>query len=188
VAPHQLAAQYQSWRATEAADAQQVHRGYALMQYLYLGLGADWPNWAVQLAGTAVLLLPVALGWRRWGDPEFRRLFLCSLLVYVVLFNHQSERATFVIAYAGIVIWYVSSPATRLHVAVLALTLVVMVIHDVDIVPRWVKNQILIPYRVKGIPLLVAWGMMQWELLIRARRGVSAAPSNPAPAPDVRPT
>jgi len=47
----------------------------------------------------------------------------------------------------------------------MALTLLVMVVHDVDVVPRWVKYDFLVPYRIKGIPCLVAWFVMQWELL-----------------------
>jgi len=182
VPPHQLAAQYRSWHAMEAADAS--NRGYALMQYLYM-VGLDWPNWPVQLAGTTLLLLPLALGRRRWDDAAFRRLFLCTLLVYLVLFNHQSERATFVIAYTGIAIWYVSAPTERLRTAVMTLTLLVMVVHDVDIVPRWVKNEILIPYRIKGIPCLVAWLVMEWQLFVTARRSAPGETprSQTAPAP-----
>ena len=187
VPPHELLAQYRSWRAIEAADAAQVHRGYALMEYLYLWFGADWPNWPVQLAGTALLLLPVALGGRggQWGDLAFRRLFLCSLLVYMVLFNHQSERATFVIAFTGIAIWYVSGPSSRWRTAVMAFTLLVMVLHDVEIVPRGVKNEILIPYRIKGLPCLVAWLVMQWELCVTALRKSpgETLPAGSAPAP-----
>ena len=186
VPAQELMAQYRSWRAIEAADT--LNRGYSMMQYLYMWLGADWPNWPVQLAATALLLLPLGLGRTRWSDPEFRRLFLCSLLVYVVLFNHQSERATFIIAYTGIVIWYVSFGPQRLRTAIMALTLFVMVLHDVDIVPRWVKAEILIPWRVKGIPCLVAWLAMQRDLLVTALRSESAgspragsAPAQPAP-------
>src|SRR5256885_14742977 len=51
----------------------------------------------------------------------------------------------------------------------MALTLLVMVAHDVDVVPRWVKYDLLVPYRIKGIPCLVAWFVMQWELLVTAR-------------------
>jgi len=94
---------------------------------------------------------------------------LCSLLVYSVLFNHASESPSFVVAYAGIAIWYVSSPPSRVRAVVMALTLLVMVVHDVDVVPRWVKYDFLVPYRIKGIPCLVVWFVMQWELLVTAR-------------------
>ncbi len=168
VPARELVAQYRSWQAIEAADT--LNRGYSLMQYLHMGLGVDWPNWPVQMAGTALLLLPLAIGRAEWSEPRFRRLFLCSLLVYVVLFNHQSERATFVIAYTGIIVWYVGSGPSVLRTAILALTLAMMVVHDVEIVPYWVKSEIFIPYRLKGIPCVVAWFVMQGELLAQARR------------------
>src|SRR5216684_840794 len=93
LSPHELIAQYPSWGTIEASDAERINRGYSVMQYLYVWFGADWPLWPVQLAGTLVLLAPLALRRLRWGDAGFRLLFLCSLLVYFVLFNHQSERA-----------------------------------------------------------------------------------------------
>src|SRR5881296_586698 len=167
ISPADLLAQYRSWHAIEAKDA--LLRGYSLMHYVHTAFGVDWPNWPQQAAGTGLLLLPLALRSDRWEALEFRRLFLCSLLVYSVLFNHASESPSFVVAYAGIVIWYVSSPPTRLRTAVMALTLLVMVVHDVDLVPRWVKYDILVPYRIKGIPCLVAWFVMQWELLVTGR-------------------
>src|SRR2546427_4544384 len=107
IPPGDLLAQYRSWHAIEAKDA--LRRGYSLMHYVHAWFGVDWPNWPLQAAGTTLLLLPVALRPDRWASLEFRRLFLCSLLVYAVLFNHASESPSFVVAYAGIVIWYVSS-------------------------------------------------------------------------------
>jgi hypothetical protein len=178
IAPAELLAQYGSWRAIEATDA--LRRGYSLMHYTHAWFGVAWPNWPLQVAGTALLLVPLALRRDRWDSLELRRLFLCSLLVYSVLFNHASESPSFVVAYAGIVIWYVSSPPSRLRTAVLALTLLVMVVHDVDVVPRWVKREILVPYRIKGIPCLVAWFVMQWELLVMRR---STPPPDPGRFP-----
>jgi len=64
VSPAQLLAQYDSWRAIEAKDA--LLRGYSLMHYMHAWLGVDWPNWPQQAAGTALLLLPLALRSDRW--------------------------------------------------------------------------------------------------------------------------
>ena len=183
VSPDALAAQYRSWRAIEAADT--LNRGYSLMQYLYMWFGADWPNWPVQLAGTMLLLLPLALGRRRWGEYRFRLRFFCSILVYVVLFNHQSETATFVIAFTGIAIWYVSSERNPWRTAVVAAMLLVMLLHDVEIVPLWVKDQIFVPHRLKGIPCVAAWFAMQAELFATALRNESAGSALPGTAPEL---
>ena len=181
IPPADLLAQYRSWHAIEAKDT--LLRGYSLMHYVHAWFGVNWPNWPQQAVGTALLLLPLALRSDRWEALEFRRLFLCSLLVYSVLFNHASESPSFVVAYAGIVIWYVSSPPSPLRTAVMALTLLVMVVHDVDVVPRWVKYDILVTYRIKGIPGLVAWFVMQWELLVTARSTRRVDPDSFSPPP-----
>jgi len=181
IPPADLLAQYRSWHAIEAKDT--LLRGYSLMHYVHAWFGVNWPNWPQQAVGTALLLLPLALRSDRWEALEFRRLFLCSLLVYSVLFNHASESPSFVVAYAGIVIWYVSSPPSPLRTAVMALTLLVMVVHDVDVVPRWVKYDILVTYRIKGIPGLVAWFVMQWELLVTARSTPRVDPDSFSPSP-----
>ena len=183
VSPDALAAQYRSWRAIEAADT--LNRGYSLMQYLYMWFGADWPNWPVQLAGTVLLLLPLALGRRRWREYRFRLRFFCSILVYAVLFNHQSETATFVIAFTGIAIWYVSSERNPWRTAVVAAMLLAMLLHDVEIVPLWVKDQIFVPHRLKGIPCVAAWLAMQAELLATGLRSESAGSALPGTAPEL---
>src|SRR2546423_1668603 len=118
VPPHELAAQYRSWWTIETSDAGRGNRGDSVMQYLYQWLGADWPHWPVQLAGTLLLLAPLALERRRWSDRAFRLRFLCSLLIYLVLFNHQSERASFVIAYTGLSLLYAASAPDPLRTGI----------------------------------------------------------------------
>jgi Glycosyltransferase family 87 len=164
IPPHELAAQYRSWWTIEQSDAARINRGDSVMQYLYLWFGADWPNWPVQVAGTVLLLLPVALPRTHWGDPVWRLRFLCSLLVYFVLFNHQSERASFVIAYTGLFLWYVLSAPDPVRTTLAVAGVAVLVLHDVQILP-WEWRRVLIYYRVKGLPCLFAWFVMQAEFL-----------------------
>jgi Glycosyltransferase family 87 len=164
IPPHELIAQYRSWWTIEMSDASRVNRGDSVMQYLYRWFGADWPNWPVQLAGTALLLAPLALERAHWNDRAFRLRFLCSLLVYLVLFNHQSERASFVIAYTGLFVWYAVSAPDPLRNTIALAGLAALLLQDVQLLP-WAVHDALGRYRVKGIPCLVAWLVMQAELL-----------------------
>jgi hypothetical protein len=101
-----LVGQYQSWYEMGAVDA--LDRGGSVMRLLNLAFGYDGPNWPVQLAGTAMLLAPLARG--RWSDARHRKLFLASLLLYAVIFNHKAEQPSFVIAMVGVAIWYAVKP------------------------------------------------------------------------------
>jgi hypothetical protein len=170
VSPAELAAQYQSWRAVESIDALSVGGGGGgglyggVMQQLRLIFGVSWPNWPVQLAGTMLLVLPLAR-WRNWQFAEARMRFLCALLVYMVIFNHQSESPSFVIAVTGIAIWFVSTPRSWWHTTVMVLTILIVSISSTDITPKSWQQHFFVHYRLKTIPCTLAWLTMMWELL-----------------------
>lgn len=119
--PSTLLAQYAWWRAVESVDA--VALGASVMRVLHEGFGVTWPNWPVQLAGTIALLLPL-LRRHQWGDRKFRVTYLSSLLVFMVIFNHQAERPSYIIAATGVAIWFLESPRdrARLSLALFSLT------------------------------------------------------------------
>ncbi|HEU4585059.1 MAG TPA: glycosyltransferase family 87 protein [Gemmatimonadaceae bacterium] len=120
LSPHELVAQYQAWVHLMRVDT--LARGQSVMGLLATAIPGAWPNWPVQLLGTLLFLAPLALRRDRWREPRFRLLFLASLLVYAVIFNHRAERSSFVIAVAGIVIWYVTGRATLWRTALLVLS------------------------------------------------------------------
>ena len=171
VSPSELAAQYQSWRAVESIDALSVGGGGGgglyggVMQQIRLIFGVSWPNWPVQLAGTVLLMLPLAR-WQNWQFADFRMRFLCALLVYMVIFNHQSESPSFVIAVTGIAIWFVISPRSWWHTTLMVLTILIVSISSTDITPKSWQQNFFVHYRLKTIPCTLAWFTMMWELLI----------------------
>lgn len=149
--PSRLLMQYQWWLQIEHADAADLAFGRSAMRLFRDWIGGTWPNWPVQAAATALLLAPLAVGAARWRDGAFRRHFLALLLMYSVLFNHQAERSSFVIASAGIAIWCLTPwrdgrvRAGRLLLAVPALL------------------------GLEALPLLVAWlaclaGILRWAV------------------------
>jgi hypothetical protein len=44
-----------------------------------------------------------------WSDPTQRRLMLAYTLLYCVIFNHKAEQPSYIIAIAGVAIWYAVS-------------------------------------------------------------------------------
>ena len=168
--PSALAAQYASWFRLESSDATASAMGGGaglyggVMYQLRQWLGVTWPNWPIQLAGTLILLAPLGR-LRCWSDPRFRVRFLCSVLVFVVIFNHQVESPSFVIAVAGIAIWFVTSERTKLDVALMALTILVVSLSSTELVPHAWQRDFFVRYRLKTIPCVLVWLVMQAELL-----------------------
>lgn len=141
-----LVAEYHSWFRIESLDA--LDRGYSVMGVAHDWLGVTWPNWVFQLAGAIVLVLPIALRRDRWNDVAFRRKLLGSVLMFVVLFNHQAEYESYLIAATGWVIWVFWS--RRLPARWILTALAMIALHP--------------------FPYFLAWIVLQMDLL----RGVSS--------------
>ncbi len=140
ISPHELVAQYVAWGAMLSSDARDLTFGRSVMSLARGLVGANVPNWPLQLGGAILLVLPLARRRQRWGQPTFRRRFLGSLLVFVVLFNHQAEHQSFVIASVGLAAWYLTEPRTLWRTVLLLLC-----ISGLDTVPYllvWLTMQV----------------------------------------------
>lgn len=158
-----LAAQYHWWHGIASHDA--PDRMFSIMQQVHLWLHVDWPNWPQQLAGVAILTLPLAARRDRLADPLFQRLFLASLLIFCVLFNHQAESPTFVLALCGVGIWFVSTPGSATDRSLLAFVLLGTTAVNSSLMPRTLRREFFDPYYFKTIPIFAVWIALQLLLL-----------------------
>ena len=177
-----LMAQYASWRAIEAKDA--FERGFTVMQMAELLFHQDWPNWPQQLGGTLLLVAPVLVRRAQWGDWTFRLTYLASVLVFCVIFNHQAESPTFVIAVAGAAIWFAAKPQwTTADWAFFAFFALGTILASSDAMPRSIQRDFFDRYHAKTVPTIVLWLVMQyqlWTMRANPERAIEAPQTTPA--------
>jgi len=161
LSPAQLAGQYHSWGAIQQSDA--LARGHSMMFQLEVWLGLGIPNWPIQLAAVIVLLAPLAR-LQYWGLERFRQLFLASVLMFCVLFNHKAESPTFVVALAGVALWFAAMPRTRGTWVVLWLVIVGTVLSSSEAMPRAIQEGFFEPWRLKILPVFLVWLLTQRAL------------------------
>jgi hypothetical protein len=162
----------------------------SIMNWLHAWFGVDWPKGIVQLIGGCLFLLPVVLAllryrWHSWqrdqftpgsvaANPDktiplqidsFRLTFLASLLVFLVIFNHKAESPMFILAVTGVAIWYSAFPQNCVRNFAMALVLVVTSLASTDLVPRHWRDTITTPLVLKTVPCILAWLVMQFDLL-----------------------
>ena len=171
-APGSMEAQYRSWYAIETRDAAPMARYGTGGADLYAGImgqfrvwfGVDWPHWPLQLTGLAILLLPVLVQRKRFGDRAFRIQLLASLLVFCVLFNHQAESPSYAIAMIGASIWFAASEPARWRIWLIAACVMVVNLGSTDLMPRAWYRDYYVQYLLKTVPLIPLWIVMQLEL------------------------
>ena len=147
--PSQLLAQYRSWAAIVLGDEGDLSFARSIMVVVRHWTGAATPNWMFQASATLILVTPIALRRSAWGDAAFRKSTLASLLIYVVIFNHQAENSSYIIASIGLAVWYLNSHRTAVRSLLLVLCLV----------------------GLEAIPYTIVWFWLQFDLLDGKRLG-----------------
>lgn len=158
--PSWLAHQYDDWLIVQRVDSGDP--GFSVMSLVRLWLGGYWSFWPQQLAGIVLLLAPIVVSNVR-ADLDARLRYLASLLIFCVIFNHQSEGPSFVIAMAGIGIWFALARRSWRHWLILAFVLVFSVLASSSLTPRPIRAE-LFDIRFKTVPVLVVWIILQFEL------------------------
>jgi hypothetical protein len=129
------------------------------MGFLKAWLHLDLPPNYVVAAGALVLIASALLG------RQSRVIVLASVLIFVTIFNYAAESPSYVIAVAGVALWYFSQPRTATNLALLAATFLLSMLASTDVVPRSLRREFLEPYVVKALPCIAVWLRIQMELL-----------------------
>lgn len=159
----ELGAQYVSWKAVLASD-HAGKSGISIMGFLKAWFGVAPGSTWITLTGMIMVLLPF-LRVQVYQENHFRHLALASFLIWVVIFNHMAESPTFIIAMAGITIWFVSSPAEPWRILLMASAILWVSLSPSDIFPAEWRREIFRPYVVKVIPCILIWIAIWWEMM-----------------------
>lgn len=162
----QLLFLYKSWWHL-LIDDRSASTGVSVM-----GIMVSWfhlpgaKNW-VSLAGIGLFLLPL-IHIKKYRDLNFRFLYLASMLIWMVIFNHKAESPTYIIVMSGIGIWYWSQQqpnATDRILLILSFLLITMSVSD--LVPAPVRNGFIRPYGIKAVMAIVVWVRIVYQQLFQ---------------------
>jgi hypothetical protein len=75
----------------------------------------------------------------------------------MVIFNHKAESPTFIIATAGIFLWFFISRKSVTNLVLLMVAVVFTSLAATDLFPAFVRDRIFEPYVVKVVPCILVW-------------------------------
>lgn len=115
-------------------------------------------------------LLIVAVAYFRidqWKHLAFRKMVLVHMLFMVILISTGTENSSYVIAYIGIPLWYASVPWKRNNwdLALIVFAFVFGSLSPTDLYPRVLKTEIIRPYALRALPVVLIWMKLTWEML-----------------------
>ena len=155
VSPDELIQQYQNWWVLLKAD-KPVDFSLSIMGWLKYWFGLVPSGGMLTALGVALFLVPFTQI-KKYSNPVFRQLVLASVLMWVVLFNHKAESPTFIIAIAGVSIWYFAQPKNNFNLVLLVGTVLFTQLAPTDLYPSSIRSTYFIPHVIKVVPIILVW-------------------------------
>jgi hypothetical protein len=160
----QLLFLYKSWFNLLIND-HSISDGYSV-----IGWFKTWFNFRpdkiyILYAGVLLFCLPY-LRIDRYQDYYFRLQALASVLIWVIIFNHRAESASFIIAMSGVVIWYFSQERKPENLVLFILAFIFTQLASTDIFPRFIRKEYFQPYVVKAVPCIILWAKLIYDLVL----------------------
>ena len=158
--------QYISWLNLLGNDHSNELK-FSVMGFLnsWFGVSAEFKNY-ILLLGVFMFGIPL-IKIKSYKVLRYKQLYTASVLLWVVLFNHMAESATFILAVTGISVWYFTkNEVTLLDKFLMILTVLFTLLSPSDIYPEFIRKMYFIPYTVKVIPCILVWLKINFELLI----------------------
>ena len=168
VSSDQLTTIYQSWWHLLRMD-QSASYGLSLAGLLHAWTGTEIPKLPVLMTGAVLFFVPFLLT-DKFKDYTFRLFLLSEVLIWVIIFNHKAESPGYIIAFAGISIWYVLSEKSYLNTALFIFAFVVTCLSPTDLFPRSLRNGFFEPYMLKALPVILVWMKILFDLVFFDRK------------------
>jgi len=161
----QLKFLYSSWFNLLAND-HSISEGVSVIGWLHSRFNLDISKELIVLIGAVIFLIPL-IRVKQYSNYSFRLLTLSSVLIWMIIFNHRAESATFIIAMSGVVIWYFSQERKAGDLILLVLAFIFTSLSPTDIFPRTIKTNFIWKYKLKAFPCILIWFRIGYELVFR---------------------
>ncbi len=168
---HTLVWQYHNWKDLLVADATAAV-GLSVAGVLSTWFGIVGGKAVVTVVGLLLFLVPFVRV-KQYGNELFRLLMLAGMLIWVIIFNHKAESSTYIIAVAGVGIWYFAMPEAKWRTALLWFVFLFTCLSTTDIFPPFVKQHLIYPYKFKAFPCIVVWCVVFADLM-RVKNGADS--------------
>jgi hypothetical protein len=161
---------YQNWWTLIKTDPSH-ELNFSVMTFAERTLGIHASDGYYILPGMILLLLP-AIRTAYHASYNYRLLWLASILLWVVIFNHKAESPTFIIAMCGAALWFVISDWNKWTIALLIFVVLLTGLSASDLFPSFIRNEYIKPYALKVLPCIIMWIVATIQLLSTTSRGV----------------
>ncbi|MGE8553359.1 MAG: glycosyltransferase family 87 protein [Chryseobacterium jejuense] len=105
---------------------------------------------------------------KQYKNYAFQLMILASTLLFLVLFSSGSESPTYIIAVAGVMIWFMlQKEKTPFIIGLLVFVIILTCFSPSDLFPKFIKQNYIIKYSLKAVPCIIVWLRVIYELMTK---------------------
>jgi hypothetical protein len=125
-------------------------------------------NMPFLVLGVVIFAIPY-LRLKEYKSDLFRLMYLASTLIFTVIFSNSSESPTYIIAFAGVAVWFVirNRPVTLANILLFIFALLLTSFSPSDLFPKYIRETYVQAYSLKALPCLLIWIAISYELIFR---------------------
>jgi len=123
-------------------------------------------KWFIILPGLLVFGAQY-LFYKYFSNPIYRLYILCSVLLFIIVFNTGTESPTYIIGVPAICLWYVLQEKTKWNNILFIVAIFFSSFSYSDIFTPWVRTHIMMPYALKALGCFVIWVVIAVQIFTR---------------------
>jgi hypothetical protein len=158
-----LFAQYNSWFEVLQSD-HETRYGFSILGILNKWFGLDPSKLILLVTGVAAFCL-MYVRREAFANYGYRLMFVSSILIWVILFNHTAESSGYILAMTGCAIWYFSQPKQTFRIILIVIAFIVVSLFSTDLMPAVIRNNYVYPYYIRTLPVLVIWVVLMIQMV-----------------------
>ena len=167
--PEYVLSQYHDWyiSLSQKNGENMDTSHYNLQNLSFLGFLQRTGIYKNNLVVIAIALLLFALPYLRiaqYKHLRFRLMFLASVSMFLCLFSTGTENSTYVVAYVGIGIWFMTTPNRNNTLKIILLVLAFLASLSPTDLFKPLKEPYIIRYSLRAVPVALVWLTLIWEM------------------------
>jgi hypothetical protein len=107
------------------------------------------------------------INYKYFTHPIYRLYILCSVLLFIIIFNTGTESPTYIIGVPAICLWYVLQEKTKWNHIIFIVAIFFSSFSYSDLFTPWLRIHVMIPYALKVVGCLIVWVVIAYQIFTR---------------------
>lgn len=114
------------------------------------------------------------LQYKYFTNHIYRLYILCSVLLFIIVFNTGTESPTYIIGVPAICLWYVLQEKTKWNNIIFIVSIFFSSFSYSDLFTPYLRNYIMVPYALKVVGCFIVWVTIAYQIFTRQFLQLSA--------------